>query len=86
MFAGITLALGCVLGFFIVCIIDRVFPTGPQPAKQDRKGGKKDQNKKNKKVTKSSLKLMSGNNAKPVVNSDIFTCHCWQAGSTLCRF
>uniref|UniRef100_F1L4S2 Thioredoxin-related transmembrane protein 1 n=1 Tax=Ascaris suum TaxID=6253 RepID=F1L4S2_ASCSU len=49
MFAGITLALGCVLGFFIVCIIDRVFPTGPQPAKQDRKGGKKDQNKKNKK-------------------------------------
>jgi len=26
-FAAVTLALGCVLGFFIVCIIDYVFPT-----------------------------------------------------------
>ncbi|VDK42229.1 unnamed protein product [Anisakis simplex] len=46
LFAGITLALGCVLGFFIVCIIDRVFPTAPQPLKQDKK---KDHNRKNKK-------------------------------------
>ncbi|MFH4980186.1 hypothetical protein AB6A40_006895 [Gnathostoma spinigerum] len=40
MFAGITLALGCVLGFFIVCIIDRVFPTGSQASKSEKKGKK----------------------------------------------
>lgn len=49
MFAGVTLALGCVLGFFIVCIIDRVFPTGSQPSKQDKKAPKKDQKTKAKK-------------------------------------
>lgn len=37
LFAGITLALGCVLGFFIVCIIDRVFPTAVQPDKKVKK-------------------------------------------------
>lgn len=28
LFAAVTLALGCILGFIIVCIIDYVFPTG----------------------------------------------------------
>lgn len=49
MFAGVTLALGCVLGFFIVCIIDRVFPTGQQQSKTEKKSNKKDQKTKNKK-------------------------------------
>ncbi|EPB79917.1 thioredoxin [Ancylostoma ceylanicum] len=41
LFAGVTLALGCILGFFIVLIIDQVFPTGAKkaasPAKKDVK-------------------------------------------------
>ncbi|KAE9553932.1 hypothetical protein FO519_002858 [Halicephalobus sp. NKZ332] len=43
MFATITLALGCVLGFLIVCVIDHCFPTGAaaQAAKaQAKKSGK----------------------------------------------
>ncbi|TKR61049.1 hypothetical protein L596_028215 [Steinernema carpocapsae] len=42
-FAGITLALGCVLGFFIVMIIDNVFPTAgaPAPKKEQKKKEKK---------------------------------------------
>ncbi|EFO24988.1 hypothetical protein LOAG_03493 [Loa loa] len=48
-FAGITLALGCILGFFIVCIIDRVFPTGEQLPKAEKKSTKKDQKAKSKK-------------------------------------
>ncbi|VDO28459.1 Uncharacterized protein BM_BM4146 [Brugia malayi] len=47
-FAGITLTLGCILGFFIVCIIDRVFPTGEQLCKPEKKS-KKDQKNKAKK-------------------------------------
>ncbi|VDN07811.1 unnamed protein product [Thelazia callipaeda] len=50
MFAGITLALGCVLGFFIVCIIDRVFPTGHNQLPKLEKKPKKDQRNKAKKV------------------------------------
>jgi len=61
LFAGVTLALGCVLGFFIVCIIDYVFPTGAfskkvQPAANDKKQQqqkKKDQQKGGKKETTS---------------------------------
>ncbi|KAK0410308.1 hypothetical protein QR680_005058 [Steinernema hermaphroditum] len=49
-FAGITLALGCVLGFFIVMIIDNVFPTGaiPTPKKDQKKGAKKEKVEKEK--------------------------------------
>jgi len=52
LFAGVTLGLGCVLGFFIVCIIDYVFPSGGAAAatttnaKTDKKQKKKDQQKK----------------------------------------
>ncbi|VDN54628.1 unnamed protein product [Dracunculus medinensis] len=46
LFAGITLALGCVLGFFIVCIIDRVFPTAVQPDKKVKKDFKGKEKKK----------------------------------------
>lgn len=49
-FAGITLALGCILGFFIVCIIDRVFPTDDQLSKSEKKLTKKDQKAKSKRV------------------------------------
>ncbi|EJW81745.1 hypothetical protein WUBG_07346 [Wuchereria bancrofti] len=48
-FAGITLTLGCILGFFIVCIIDRVFPTGEQLCRPEKKSTKKDQKNKSKK-------------------------------------
>uniref|UniRef100_A0A0N5AEI7 Thioredoxin-related transmembrane protein 1 n=1 Tax=Syphacia muris TaxID=451379 RepID=A0A0N5AEI7_9BILA len=54
-FALFTLLVGCILGFFIVCIIDRVFPTGPVAVKSDKKSVKKDQKLKNKKVAKRSL-------------------------------
>lgn len=49
MFAGFTLAVGCILGFFIVCIIDRVFPTGQLAARQEKKVTKKEQKGKGKK-------------------------------------
>lgn len=49
-FAAITLTLGCILGFFIVCIIDRVFPTGEPFSKPEKKLAKKDQKAKFKKV------------------------------------
>ncbi|KAH7730670.1 DPY-11 protein [Aphelenchoides avenae] len=43
MFAIVTLALGCVLGFIIVCVIDYVFPTGNiAPKKHEPKKGAKD--------------------------------------------
>lgn len=60
LFAGVTLALGCVLGFvsflnrnfckhrdfqFIVIIIDQVFPTGPRKSQQAKKTEKKDAKK-----------------------------------------
>ncbi|OZC12330.1 thioredoxin [Onchocerca flexuosa] len=49
-FAGLTLTLGCILGFFIVCIIDRVFPTNDQFCKPEiKKSTKKDQKAKAKK-------------------------------------
>jgi len=56
LFAGVTLALGCVLGFFIVCIIDYVFPTGafssrkprlPTPSDKNQQQQKKKDQKKN---------------------------------------
>ncbi|CAD5225009.1 unnamed protein product [Bursaphelenchus okinawaensis] len=42
LFAAVTLGLGCILGYFIVCIIDAVFPTGAaaqraQPKTQQNK-------------------------------------------------
>ncbi|CAK5072950.1 unnamed protein product [Meloidogyne enterolobii] len=51
LFAGVTLALGCVLGFIIVCIIDYVFPTGAY-AKKLKEAEKKRQQQ----HTKSSQK------------------------------
>ncbi|VDM60579.1 unnamed protein product [Angiostrongylus costaricensis] len=45
LFAGVTLALGCILGFFIVLIIDQVFPTGSKKGVvQPKKEPKKDSN------------------------------------------
>ncbi|PIO77355.1 hypothetical protein TELCIR_00541 [Teladorsagia circumcincta] len=44
LFAGVTLALGCILGFFIVLIIDQVFPTGKKSVVQPKKDTKKDPN------------------------------------------
>ncbi|KAK6019708.1 thioredoxin [Ostertagia ostertagi] len=44
LFAGVTLALGCILGFFIVLIIDQVFPTGKKSVAQPKKETKKDSN------------------------------------------
>lgn len=46
-FGVATLVLGCILGFFIVCIIDFLFPAAAEPVKQpDTKGkGKKPQQK-----------------------------------------
>ncbi|CAI4225075.1 unnamed protein product [Auanema sp. JU1783] len=46
LFAGVTLALGCILGFFIVLIIDQVFPTGKRVAQQPKKDAKNGTNKK----------------------------------------
>jgi hypothetical protein len=48
MFAGVTLALGCVLGFFIVCIIDYCFPTGSAAARKLEAKKKEAQQKKGK--------------------------------------
>ncbi|KAI1723980.1 thioredoxin domain-containing protein [Ditylenchus destructor] len=43
-FAAVTLTLGCILGFIIVCIIDYVFPTGTIARKaEEKKGQKKNQ-------------------------------------------
>uniref|UniRef100_A0A914LBE4 Thioredoxin-related transmembrane protein 1 n=1 Tax=Meloidogyne incognita TaxID=6306 RepID=A0A914LBE4_MELIC len=53
LFAGVTLALGCVLGFIIVCIIDYVFPTGAYAKKL------KEAEKKRQQHTKSSQKEAS---------------------------
>uniref|UniRef100_A0A158P6P0 Thioredoxin domain-containing protein n=1 Tax=Angiostrongylus cantonensis TaxID=6313 RepID=A0A158P6P0_ANGCA len=51
LFAGVTLALGCILGFFIVLIIDQVFPTGSKKGVvQSKKDPKKDSNGATKKV------------------------------------
>uniref|UniRef100_A0A0N4Z4P9 Thioredoxin-related transmembrane protein 1 n=1 Tax=Parastrongyloides trichosuri TaxID=131310 RepID=A0A0N4Z4P9_PARTI len=44
LFGFVTLAVGCVLGFVIVCIIDVVFPTGGSPTKTD--SGKKEKKEK----------------------------------------
>ncbi|VDM82418.1 unnamed protein product [Strongylus vulgaris] len=45
LFAGVTLALGCILGFFIVLIIDQVFPTGAKKTTAaSKKEVKKDSN------------------------------------------
>ncbi|KAI6215643.1 Thioredoxin [Aphelenchoides besseyi] len=41
LFAFVTLGLGCILGFFIVCIIDAVFPTGAAAAAAKNKKSKK---------------------------------------------
>lgn len=41
LFAGVTLALGCVLGFMIVLVIDQVFPTGGVSKKVEKKADKK---------------------------------------------
>uniref|UniRef100_A0A7E4VNY9 Thioredoxin-related transmembrane protein 1 n=1 Tax=Panagrellus redivivus TaxID=6233 RepID=A0A7E4VNY9_PANRE len=52
-FATVTLALGCVLGFLIVCVIDYVFPTGlaaqaaARAAAQKKKAGKSKAEKSN---------------------------------------
>uniref|UniRef100_A0A915PUH5 Thioredoxin-related transmembrane protein 1 n=1 Tax=Setaria digitata TaxID=48799 RepID=A0A915PUH5_9BILA len=54
-FAAITLALGCILGFFIVYIIDRVFPTNDQISKLEKKSTKKEQKVKSKKLEKLDL-------------------------------
>ncbi|GMT09897.1 hypothetical protein PFISCL1PPCAC_1194 [Pristionchus fissidentatus] len=51
-FAGITLLLGCVLGFLIVLVIDQVFPTGSLSTatkKSEKKGEKKEDKKKEEK-------------------------------------
>ncbi|KAF8381515.1 dpy-11 [Pristionchus pacificus] len=50
-FAGVTLLLGCVLGFLIVLVIDQVFPTGSigSAEKKDKKGGEKKGEKKEEK-------------------------------------
>ncbi|KAK5975391.1 Thiol disulfide isomerase and thioredoxin [Trichostrongylus colubriformis] len=50
LFAGVTLALGCILGFFIVLIIDQVFPTGKKTTTQPKKDSKKDSNNGTKKA------------------------------------
>ncbi|KAI3422232.1 hypothetical protein GPALN_012762 [Globodera pallida] len=42
-FATVTLALGCVLGFIIVCIIDYVFPTGANAKKLKEAERRKEQ-------------------------------------------
>uniref|UniRef100_A0A1I7XIQ1 Col_cuticle_N domain-containing protein n=1 Tax=Heterorhabditis bacteriophora TaxID=37862 RepID=A0A1I7XIQ1_HETBA len=43
LFAGVTLALGCILGFFIVLIIDQVFPTASKkPVQQVTNSTKKE--------------------------------------------
>jgi len=52
LFATVTLALGCVLGFIIVCIIDYVFPTATLAKKMKEAEKKKDQQQK--KTTKDS--------------------------------
>uniref|UniRef100_A0A0N5CI43 Thioredoxin-related transmembrane protein 1 n=1 Tax=Strongyloides papillosus TaxID=174720 RepID=A0A0N5CI43_STREA len=44
LFGFVTLAVGCVLGFIIVCIIDIVFPTGGAPTSTD--SGKKEKKEK----------------------------------------
>lgn len=56
LFGVATLLLGCVLGFFIVCIIDWVFPATPSAgattARKPAGGGDKKQQKKDKKKNK----------------------------------
>ncbi|CAD5231635.1 unnamed protein product [Bursaphelenchus xylophilus] len=42
LFAAVTLGLGCILGYFIVCIIDAVFPTGAAAQKAAQKKQKQD--------------------------------------------
>lgn len=49
MFSGVTLLLGCILGFFIVCIIDYCFPTG---AAAQAKASKSKKSVKNEKTEK----------------------------------
>ncbi|CAJ0588125.1 unnamed protein product [Cylicocyclus nassatus] len=62
LFAGVTLALGCILGFFIVLIIDQVFPTGAKKtaAAAAKKEAKKDSNGSVKKSEESKKKENSG--------------------------
>uniref|UniRef100_A0A914UKC3 Thioredoxin-related transmembrane protein 1 n=2 Tax=Plectus sambesii TaxID=2011161 RepID=A0A914UKC3_9BILA len=50
LFGGVTLLLGCILGFMIVCVIDVLFPANP-PAPKDKKdqGKKKEQQQKKEK-------------------------------------
>ncbi|GMS78659.1 hypothetical protein PENTCL1PPCAC_30227 [Pristionchus entomophagus] len=48
-FAGVTLLLGCVLGFLIVLVIDQVFPTGSLSSASAKKGGEKKGDKKDEK-------------------------------------
>ncbi|CAI5452349.1 unnamed protein product [Caenorhabditis angaria] len=63
LFAGVTLALGCVLGFFIVIIIDQVFPTGPKKGQQQKQtAAKKTENKKSE--SPDAKKNGNNNNAK----------------------
>ncbi|KAI6190475.1 Thioredoxin [Aphelenchoides bicaudatus] len=45
MFAVVTLGLGCILGFFIVCIIDAVFPTGHAAAAAKKANAEKKKDK-----------------------------------------
>ena len=50
LFAAVTLTLGCILGFIIVCIIDYVFPTGAyakklKEAEQQKQKGKQQKEK-----------------------------------------
>ncbi|CAP36281.1 Protein CBR-DPY-11 [Caenorhabditis briggsae] len=63
LFAGVTLALGCVLGFFIVIIIDQVFPTGPRKTQAAKKTEKKD-SKKDSGTESPTKKNGNNNNAK----------------------
>ncbi|KAL7073702.1 hypothetical protein ACQ4LE_007146 [Meloidogyne hapla] len=58
LFAGVTLALGCVLGFIIVCIIDYVFPTGAY-AKKLKEAEKKRQQQQPKSAQKETCETDS---------------------------
>nr|CAD2143846.1 unnamed protein product [Meloidogyne enterolobii] len=62
LFAGVTLALGCVLGFIIVCIIDYVFPTGAY-AKKLKEAEKKRQQQHTKSSQKDACEADSSSKA-----------------------
>jgi len=59
MFATVTLTIGCILGFIIVCIIDYVFPTAAIAKKLAEAEKKKEQHKKQKE-TNGGVKKVNG--------------------------